>query len=450
MKNYYFIIAYLVLQLSNVNNTFGQTRSDVATPKNSAVEAYITPEDNASTRAYYDAAYTTASRTLIKYFNDGYSASGRFNCHGYAWHMVEGGAPRWIGYYVTTNEDIYMTDGSYIQVCNETYPGKVSWGAGGDHSAITTTTPGRWTSKWNRYPLMTHGKDDTPFGSTYNYYVSTKISGSTAALCSGTRVFSVQNVSGATYSWTYSSGLLAVSATNQASFTVQRNGTGSGTQWVEVSITTPCSGTSVTSRLEFNVVSQLTGTYSTSTATKPLNTVNFVKAGNIFAQYQWPGVTNLSAVLAPGSPSGTGFYSTSSTFSFNLAVNQNISVYILGTGPCGDQLQATRTFVYSSSPFRLVASPNPAKENISLEISALPGTLETPTAEPSKNLSGNSTGITKVFLYDLYTNLLVRQWTYREAKSGNYNLNIAGMKSGVYMLKVERDNKQSTTKVIVQ
>ena len=78
--------------------------------------------------------------------------------------------PRWIGYSETTDEDIYMTDGSYKEVASEVYPGKVSW-ASGDHSAITTSTSGVYLSKWNQYPLMEHDWDDSPFGSSnLKYY----------------------------------------------------------------------------------------------------------------------------------------------------------------------------------------------------------------------------------------------------------------------------------------
>lgn len=160
--------------------------------------------------------------------------------------MVEGGAPRWIGWAVTTEEDIYMTDGSYVQVCNEMYPGKVSWGSG-DHTAITTSTPGRWISKWNQWPLMEHDWNDTPFGTTnLKYYVSTEISGSNAVLCSGTRSLSARSISGASYTWYVSSQLSIVSGQGTNTVTVQRNGSSNGPASVYVEISTPCSGGTVT------------------------------------------------------------------------------------------------------------------------------------------------------------------------------------------------------------
>jgi hypothetical protein len=105
---------------------------------------------------HYSITYPNA--TQIKTY-DGFSSTRKFNCHGYAWLRVEQGIDRWIGTGwpedVPDPELIYMTDGSYIEVSQETYPGKVFW-ASGDHSAITTSQQGWFISKWNEYPLMKH------------------------------------------------------------------------------------------------------------------------------------------------------------------------------------------------------------------------------------------------------------------------------------------------------
>ena len=61
----------------------------------------------------------------------------------------------------------------------------------------------------------------------------------------------------------------------------------------------------------------------------------------------------------------------------------------------------------------------------------------------------NTAGITKMYLYDVTTGNLVKQWTYQEMQSTNYALNIAGIKAGAYLLKMERNNKTASTKIIV-
>lgn len=165
-------------------NIYSQDQqNDVKTPNYSNVVAYVTYESSDATREYFDFYFKTRypnAEAIDTYpaTDDPdiyYSSSRRFNCHGYAWYMMssEGSGlndPRWIGYYYTTDEDIFMTDGSYTEVQNEVYPGKVSW-ASGDHSAISTSETGRYISKWNEYPLMEHDWDDSPFGTqNLKYY----------------------------------------------------------------------------------------------------------------------------------------------------------------------------------------------------------------------------------------------------------------------------------------
>lgn len=129
------VLVFFILVLHVVGNA--QTSAPVSTPRGSSVTAWITPELSNSQRISGDAAFSGGTRTLLYYFAGEPSSSGRFNCHGYAWNMHEGGPVRWIGWYSYSEDDVYRTDGSYIRVCNEVFPAKVSF-VGGDHSAITT------------------------------------------------------------------------------------------------------------------------------------------------------------------------------------------------------------------------------------------------------------------------------------------------------------------------
>jgi hypothetical protein len=155
---------------------------DIYTPMGSSVVTWLTCEASTANRVnsdnYYSNAYPNAEMIIVY---DGLSSTRKFNCHGYAWLRVEQNIDRWIGYMYTTDEDIYMTDGSYLQVSQETYPGKVSW-ASGDHTAITTEQQGWFISKWNQFPLFRHRWDDTPYGTTnLKYYVrNCSISGGSA------------------------------------------------------------------------------------------------------------------------------------------------------------------------------------------------------------------------------------------------------------------------------
>lgn len=142
-----------------------------------------------------------SSATIIEY------PSKKYNCHGYAWHVSEGGSKVWIGLYSTTAEDIYWLDGSYIQV-PEAIGDKVSYY--GNHSAIRLSST-LYKSKWGSGVLATHAPNDVPSiylnGSTtktfyvkkpYNYF-----SGPALVTSSGT--YSVSGLqSGYTVVWSLS------------------------------------------------------------------------------------------------------------------------------------------------------------------------------------------------------------------------------------------------------
>jgi hypothetical protein len=151
-------------------------RSDVSTPKGSLVEAWIMDESSLSVRqandTYYSGAYPNAQKMIT--FNS-LSSTRRFNCHGYAWYMSELAtplnSPKWIGYSTTTAEDIYMTDGSYVQTSTAQFPGKVSY-TSDDHSAVTTNQTGWYISKWGPTLWCKHLWNDTPYNeATLKYYI---------------------------------------------------------------------------------------------------------------------------------------------------------------------------------------------------------------------------------------------------------------------------------------
>ena len=62
----------------------------------------------------------------------------------------------------------------------------------------------------------------------------------------------------------------------------------------------------------------------------------------------------------------------------------------------------------------------------------------------------DSQGKTIMTLYNFNTNAVVKQWTYNEASNTNYNLNVADLKKGIYMLQVDREGHTKTTKIIIE
>ena len=167
---------------------------DIYTPMCKEVVTFLMCESSTSTRSYWDTYFKSnyPKATQIKTY-DGYSSTRRFNCHGYAWLRVEQGIDRWIGTGWSNDiykpEQIYMTDGSYIFISQETYPGKVSW-ASGDHTAVTTAVQGTLISKWNEFPLMQHAWNYSPYGtSNLKYYVKCLTSYSNKTVTTNTTIY---------------------------------------------------------------------------------------------------------------------------------------------------------------------------------------------------------------------------------------------------------------------
>jgi hypothetical protein len=103
-------------------------------------------------------------------------------------------------------------------------------------------------------------------------------------------------------------------------------------------------------------------------------------------------------------------------------------------------------FPYSTS-LAIIASPNPTTNVLNVSITNI---YDSTTVTSQAKTTSNTSGITKMNLYDFNSGLLVKQWTYQEMKSTNYALNIVGVKKGVYVLKMERDNNTTSTKILVQ
>jgi hypothetical protein len=83
-----------------------------------------------------------------------------YNCHAYAWHVVEGGSRVWIGFNTATAHNIYWTDGSYIEV-PENMATKVNYHPSGNHSAIRINTDW-YQSKWGASALVRHRPNAVP------------------------------------------------------------------------------------------------------------------------------------------------------------------------------------------------------------------------------------------------------------------------------------------------
>lgn len=217
MKKLIYILAGCLFSLHIV---YADKQIDVKTPKGSSVVAWICDEMSASDIAYFDQIYTSNYPKAVMLEH----STNKYNCHGYAWHMSEGGDARWIGYKDDTDEDIYMEDGSYIEVSAGPSPRKISF-KDGDHSAITTDQQGVFISKWNCYPLMRHTYEDCPYSpSTLRYFIKyTKFDmGGSDFICKDTPMtFSLNYQPIKPVNWIVPNSLRIISGQGTSSITVE-------------------------------------------------------------------------------------------------------------------------------------------------------------------------------------------------------------------------------------
>lgn len=210
MRKYIFTISAIIqLCLPMAAQTYSSVT--IKTPNGSTVPDVM---KLTSPDLTYNAAQLAAIKADIKTNYNGAelidAPSLAYNCHAYAWHVSEGGEKVWIGYETRTAEDIYWTDGSYIEV-SESQATKVSYNEDGNHSAIRLNSTW-YQSKWGSYALVKHHPNDVPVGycptKTKKYYKrnlpNMSITGSTF-ICNYDEYVISNLPENATVSWEYTS-----------------------------------------------------------------------------------------------------------------------------------------------------------------------------------------------------------------------------------------------------
>ena len=466
-----------------INFTHAQPTT-VYTCKGGAVAALFrsefSPEGIALRNDYTIATYAT---TLGITFLD--NSSQQYNCHAYAWHLREGNTNKvWINnatsqggncFPETHNIDKYWTDGCFIQVCNEVDADKLHYFCG-DHSAVKSTThPGFYESKWGELAVVRHTKTGVPYAqpaTSVNYYASTKVSGSTANLCSGTRTFLVKNITGATYVWTYSSTLAVVGSINTNQITIQRNGIASGAAWVSVQISTPCSATPANSRQDFTIaappveLSDITVRYTRNQGS--LQTIDFGTLNNktvytqtgsfsVTASTFLTGTNTLNWVVM-GPPPGSGYGWSNFTKS-----DGSCSFTLSGTNAPTIPLQVTLTntqngcttsatnnkivvFVGSIPGAAMVAfdvSPNPASTTIDITAS---NNINELSATTKNNVTSS---IKEIKLIDKMGNIKLTK-RYADDLTKSDRINIAHLPNDIYTLMIFNGTDWEAHKIVKQ
>jgi hypothetical protein len=164
------IIISIVLFVSVVA-LYAQSTITIYTPYGKSVQGIIlsefSPSEIAEINAYYTAQFPNA--TMIG------SASSAYNCHSYAWNMLNGGPTYWINASVTGNNDNlskYWTNDYYVQASSGTTAGMKVFYYNSDHSAVVSSVSGMYESKWGQAPLMRHAPNYGPYTNMSNrwYY----------------------------------------------------------------------------------------------------------------------------------------------------------------------------------------------------------------------------------------------------------------------------------------
>ncbi len=104
----------------------------------------------------------------VLYNYDNPSATTRYNCHGYAWHMIEGGSKYWINFSGGPGNNVYVTSGCYVE-CSISEATKVCYQY--DHSAVRLTNS-KFRSKFGAWSLCEHSPNSVPdiYGAPAKYY----------------------------------------------------------------------------------------------------------------------------------------------------------------------------------------------------------------------------------------------------------------------------------------
>lgn len=443
------IFIFFFLLLAGMHTLFSQN-----TPRCTSVApyAYVIPEMTPAQIAQInsDAAILYPNATILA------NASATYNCHSYAWNMTEGGSAIWIN---TPGDDLYWTDGSYVETTNSAaFPAKVSY-ASDDHSAVTTSTNGIFISKWGSYPLMQHNKNYTPYNSsTLKYYIknppSYPIAGS-ASFCTNAS-YSVSGLpSGSTVTWSASpAGIVSLSPSGN---TVTATRTADGAVTLAATVTYSC-GTTVASYKPLNVGVFATnnlmlyndftvcanqpvsfGAFYTENGVDPGSNCSLRDAGATYVEWQ---ISPSSYQIVYNAGMGRCFGSNiRNAVTINFAPQNNpASVKFRVQNACGWSdwidpvpIQVTQCgflFAVSPNPSTNLVNIGPAKVNAAIDQRSSPATFTT------------------VKLYDNAGNLH-KQWKFTSG-SQQAQIDVSGMKAGVYTVEIsDGKNKSERHQLIV-
>lgn len=392
------------------------------------------------------------------------SATSTYNCHGYAWHVSEGGDPVWIGTTLNPDESVtldwvdYWEKGSYMQVLESTASnnkGKVYYPAG--HSGIYTGD-GDVISKWGSGPLMRHapgygpdgrgGIDDSDYdmGNMNSYIINPEITGSQAILCEDAqRTFSEQSIThlNVGYSWSKSSKLTYVYGQGSENYTVKGGPNPGGGQRLILTVTTPSGGTGTTMSDDFWVgvpdcqtdgFAIEGGYYGYDSPFPCIYWYDYRRYGVQInkcmegADYHvWEGI------VYPNSLDEYNFWATFIPTDPGPPDYGSGELMVRGVNACG--CSAPVAVGYGSCGYSLYLTPNPAIDETTLVI---------------KSIGRIGEDIDTEWDMEIYTETQVLKQKYTKIKGQSYKINTQGWKEGVYIFRIRYKDQVLNSKLIVR
>lgn len=285
----------LVILLLISYYSFGQ--SGIKTPTGLSVysETDITIPDTAELAycyAYFDSMIDANNWNAEIILNGSY----KYNCHGYAWHISDGGDTVKIPNVSDVEKYFNGVNATYNQVSNITNFCKVYYD-GAEHSAIADSNDLSYVwSKWGNGPLVRHAPNDCPYNNFTKKYYTLIIAEQPTTIAKGCATnISALSINGATYNWDEVNSYVCATGTQSTGTVTGLNITsGNNKGKVKVEISSPFSGTTVKGIKEIAVTSAPSNPYITGPSLVCSNggsfTLHNVPPGNIIT---WSSSSNL-------------------------------------------------------------------------------------------------------------------------------------------------------------
>jgi hypothetical protein len=274
------------------------------------------------------------------------------------------------------------------------------------------------------------------------------ITGNTTICTSQTLIAPFGN--GVTYNWSVGNTSLVTLAPNGNTVLITRNGTANGQTTVTVNISGDCGNTTL-------IIPIIVGK-GANAITFNQCIINCDAGPYLYANIvPVPGATNCNWYYKDMSnPSNPFVFLEDAMFGTDWPLrrgNRNYTIRAEVITPCGNLIGDYVVFAPSCTGLAVAASPNPTTGNINLTFSVISDTTTVASKNSGQPLapvrSLKSTGKTIISLFEFNTSSLAKQWIRNEIDSKRYNFNLAGLRKGLYVLQVDRDNQTITTKIIV-